>query len=134
VSPIGRDVEFRQYNAAITPQEQLLRDRAARALTGGISDQVGRVAQQTLGVDTFQLNLSVNDLTQQSARFTPGARLTIGKRLSERIFLTFSRSLVTAARDQLILLEYDQSDRFSWVLSQNEDNTYALEMRRRHVF
>ncbi|MGE0393128.1 MAG: translocation/assembly module TamB domain-containing protein [Vicinamibacterales bacterium] len=134
VSPIGRDVEFRQYNAAITPQEQLLRDRAARALTGVISDEVGRVAQQTLGVDTFQLNLSVNDLTQQSARFTPGARLTIGKRLSERIFLTFSRSLVTAARDQLILLEYDQSDRFSWVLSQNEDNTYALEMRRRHVF
>lgn len=134
VSPLGRDVEFRQYNAAITPQEQLLRDRAARALTGAISAEVGRVAEETLGVDTFQLNLSVNDLTQQSARFTPGARLTIGKRLSERIFLTFSRSLVTAARDQLILLEYDQSDRFSWVLSQNEDNTYALEMRRRHVF
>ncbi len=134
VSPLGRDVEFRQYDASITPQEQLLRDRAARALTGAISSEVGRVAEQTLGVDTFQLNLSVNDLTQQSARFTPGARLTIGKRLSDRIFLTFSRSLVTAARDQLILLEYDQSDRFSWVLSQNEDNTYALEMRRRLVF
>ena len=134
VSPIGRDVEFRQYNAPITPQEQLLRDRAARALTGTLPAGVGRVAEQTLGVDTFQLNLSVNDLTQQSARFTPGARLTIGKRLSERVFLTFSRSLVTAARDQLILLEYDQSDRFSWVLSQNEDNTYALEMRMRHLF
>ncbi len=133
VSPMGRDVEFRQYNR-ITPQEQLLRDRAARALTGSLSAEVGRVAEQTLGVDTFQLDLSVNDLTQQSARITPGARLTIGKRLSERMFLTFSRSLVTAARDQLILLEYDQSDRFSWVLSQNEDNTYALEMRRRHQF
>lgn len=134
VSPVGRDPEFRQYNSRITPGEQLLRDRAARALTGSLSAGVGRVAEQTLGVDTFQLDLSVNDLSQQSARFTPGARLTIGKRISDRMFLTFSRSLVTAARDQLILLEYDQSDRFSWVLSQNEDNTYALEMRRRHVF
>jgi hypothetical protein len=134
VSPLGTDVEFRQYSSGITPQEQLLRDRAARVLTGALSAEVGRVAEQTLGVDTFKLDLSVNDLTQQSARFSPGARLTIGKRLSDRVFLTFSRSLVTAARDQLILLEYDQSDRFSWVLSQNEDNTYALEMRMRHLF
>ena len=36
--------------------------------------------------------------------------------------------------DQVILLEYDQSDRLSWVLSQNEDRTYALEMRVRHAF
>ena len=95
---------------------------------------MGRVAQQTLGVDTFQLNLSVNDLSQQSSRITPAARLTIGKRLSERVYLTFSRSLASAERDQIILLEYDQNDRFSWVVSQNEDDTYALEVRVRHVF
>ena len=36
--------------------------------------------------------------------------------------------------DQLVLLEYDQTDRLTWVLSRNEDRTYALEVRRRHAF
>jgi autotransporter translocation and assembly factor TamB len=60
--------------------------------------------------------------------------LTVGKRISDRIYLTYSRSLSSAARDQVILLEYDQSDRLSWVLTQNEDRTYALDVRVRHVF
>ena len=36
--------------------------------------------------------------------------------------------------DQMILLEFDQSDSLSWVLSQNEDRTYALEVRKRLAF
>ena len=36
--------------------------------------------------------------------------------------------------DQIILLEFDESDTLSWVLSQNEDRTYALEVRKRHAF
>ena len=36
--------------------------------------------------------------------------------------------------DQIILLEFDQSESLSWVLSQNEDRTYALEVRKRHAF
>ena len=31
-------------------------------------------------------------------------------------------------------LEFDQSDSLAWVLSQNEDRTYALEVRKRHAF
>jgi hypothetical protein len=34
----------------------------------------------------------------------------------------------------VILLEYDQNERLSWVLSQNEDRTYALDVRVRHAF
>ncbi len=130
----GQDVEFSQYNTSITPQQQLLRERAARALTGSLSSGVGRVVEQTFGVDTFQLTPSLGELYEQTSRVAPGARLTIGKRISDRVFLTYSRSLVTTTRDQIILLEYDQSDRFSWVLSQNEDDTYALDVRVRHVF
>ena len=36
--------------------------------------------------------------------------------------------------DQIILLEYDESDRLSWILSRNEDQTYAVEVRVRHAF
>jgi hypothetical protein len=52
------------------------------------------------------------------------------------VYLTFSQSLSASSttRDQVILLEYDQNDRLSWVLSQNEDRTYSLDVRVRYVF
>jgi hypothetical protein len=130
----GQDVEFRQYNTNVTPQQQLLRERATRALTGAISSEVGRVVEQTFGVDTFQLTPSLVDPNAQSSRLDPAARLTIGKRLSERLYLTYSRSLSSTTQDQIILLEYDQTDRLSWILSRNEDRTYALDIRVRHAF
>jgi translocation and assembly module TamB len=130
----GQDVEFRQYSTTLTPQQQLLRERAARALTGAVSSEVGRVVEQAFGVDTFQLTPSLGDPYTQSSRLNPGARVTIGKRVSDRVFVTYSRTLSSSTRDQIILLEYDQSDRLSWILSQNEDGTYALDVRVRHVF
>jgi hypothetical protein len=116
----------------LTPQEQLLRERAARALTGAVTAEVGRAVEQTFGVDTFQITPSVTEL--QSSRFEPGARLTIGKRLSDLVYLTYSRSLTSTTTDQIILLEYDQNERLSWILSRNEDGTFALDVRVRHVF
>ena len=130
----GQDVEFLRYSTNITPQQQLLRERATRVLTGALSSEVGRVVEQTFGVDTFQLTPSLVDPNAQSSRLDPAARLTIGKRLSERLYLTYSRSLSSSTSDQIILLEYDQTDRFSWILSRNEDRTYALDVRVRHAF
>jgi translocation and assembly module TamB len=130
----GRDVEFRQYSTDITPQQQLLRERAARALAGPISSEVGRVVEQTFGVDTFQLTPSLVDPNAQSSRLDPGARLTLGKRISDRFYLTYARSLSSSTRDQNNMLESDQTDRYSWILSRNEDGTYAVEARVRHVF
>ncbi len=132
----GADVELQPYSSQrLTRSQELLQARAARALTGALSQGVERAVQNTLGVDTFSLAPTFMDPYQSStARLTPVARLTIGKRISDRVYLTFSRSLTTTARDQVILLEYDQSDRLSWILSQNEDNTYALDLRVRKVF
>ena len=130
----GRDVEFRRYRTNITPQQELLRERATRALTDTVTSEVGRVVEQAFGVDTFQLTPSLVDPNTQSSRLDPAARLTIGKRLSERIYLTYSRSLSASTRGQIILLEYDQTDRFAWILSRNEDRTYALDVRVRHSF
>ena len=117
-------------------EQQLLQARAAQLLVSPISSGVGRVVEQTFGVDTFQITPSLIDPTAQSSRLIPGARLTIGKRISNRVYLTFSQSLSASSttRDQVILLEYDQNDRLSWVLSQNEDRTYALDVRVRYVF
>jgi translocation and assembly module TamB len=132
VSP-GQDVEFRQYQG-VTPQEQLVREQAARALASPVSSEVGRVVEQTFGVDTFQITPSIIDPNTQSSRLDLAARVTVGKRISDRVYLTYSRSLSSSTRDQIILLEYDQTDRFSWLLSRNEDKTYAIELRVRRTF
>ncbi|MBP7779097.1 MAG: translocation/assembly module TamB [Acidobacteria bacterium] len=133
--PTG-DVEVSSVNAPNQREVDLLQSRATRALTGALSAEVGKVVQETFGVDTFQITPLLVDPYQQVSGLAvnPAARVTIGKRLSDRIYLTYVRSLSSSERDQIILLEYDQSDTMGWVLSQNEDGTYALEVRKRVAF
>ena len=130
-----RGAELRALRVPNEAEQQFLQARAARLLTSPLSSGVGRVVEETFSVDTFQITPSLGDIaSQQSARLSPTARLLVGKRISERLFLSFSRALSAANRDQVILLEYGQTDRLSWVVSQNEDRTYALDFRVRHVF
>ena len=128
--------ELRALQNPNQTQTDIITTRATQAITGGISSEVGKVVEQTFGVDTFQLTPSfIDPYSQQTTRLNPTARLTIGKRISERVYLTFSRSLGTTTNDQIVLLEIDESDRIAWILSRNEDRqTYALEFRVRHVF
>ena len=128
------DLQDAEYRALRTRErsEQTLVSGAARVLASPISSGVGRAVERTLGIDTVQITPLVGDLTTQT--LNPAARVTIGKRVSSRVFLTFSRALNAAYNDQIILLEYDQSDRLSWIVSRNEDRTYALDFRVRHVF
>jgi hypothetical protein len=129
-----QDPELRALQNPNAAETTLLQARAARLLASPIASNVGRAVEKTLGVDTFQLTPLLTDLSQQTVRLSPGARLTIGKRISDRIYLTYSRSLTSTRDDQLILLEYDQNDRLSWVVTQNEDRTYSIDVRVRHVF
>jgi autotransporter translocation and assembly factor TamB len=137
-APRTDNPELRARQNPNQAQTDILTARATQALAAPLSAEVGKVVEQTFGVDTFQLTPSFVDpyqLQQQTARLNPTARLTIGKRISERVYLTFSRSLNTIVNDQIVLLEYDESDRVSWILSRNEDSqTYALEFRVRHIF
>jgi autotransporter translocation and assembly factor TamB len=134
-APSG-DVELAGLQRPNEREQRLVEARATRALTGALSQEVGRVVEQTFGVDTFQITPLLSDPYQQSSTLSlnPSARVTIGKRISNRIFLTYARSLSSTTRDQIILLEFDESESLSWVLSQNEDRTYALEVRKRHAF
>lgn len=134
-APAG-DIELVALQKPNQREQDILQARATRALTGALSDEVGRVVQDTFGVDSFQITPMLTEPYQQSSRLNvnPAARVTIGKRISDRVYLTYARSLSSSTKDELILLEYDQSDSLGWVLSQNEDRTYALEVRKRHLF
>jgi len=116
-------------------ETDILRTRATQALSSPISTEVGKALNQTFGVDTFQISPSFTDPNSLTSRLNPTARVTIGKRISDRAYLTFSRSLNSTFNDQILLLEYEATDRFYWVFSRNEDSqTYALEFRVRHSF
>jgi hypothetical protein len=131
------DAELRARQNPNERQTDILTTRATQLLASPVSSEVGRVVEQTFGVDTFQVTPSLFDPYSQTTatpRINPSARVTIGKRISDRVYLTFSRSLSSSFNDQLLLLEYDESDRLSWILSRNENETYSLEVRVRHTF
>jgi autotransporter translocation and assembly factor TamB len=129
-----QDAELRSLRAPDAAEQSLVASSSARLLAGRTSTNVRKAVEQTFGLDSVQITPFFVDPNQQTARFSPGARITIGKRISDRIYLTYSRSLSSTSRDQIILIEFDQSDRLSWILTQNEDRTYALDVRVRHVF
>lgn len=130
-----RDADVRGVRFRDRTEQELIATRAARLLAAPISSEVNKVVRKTFGVDSVVIAPSIGDLSsQQSARITPTARLTIGKRISDRLFLTYAQPITSSKAEQLVLIEYTQSDRLSWVVSRNEDETYAIDVRVRHVF
>jgi hypothetical protein len=128
----ARDAELQTLKREDT-QRELATTRMAQAAAGVITSPITKAVEQAFGLDTFQITPSVGYDVYQ--RLSTTARLTVGKRISNKVYLTFSRSLSgTGGADQVILLEYDESDRLSWIFSRNEDGTYALDVRVRHVF
>ena len=116
-------------------QERLLQAAGAGLLNNPLSAGVGGVFERSLGIDNFEITPALDDpAALQSAQLVPTARVRIGKRISDRAYLTFSRAVSGTNQDLIVMLEYDASDRLSWVLSQNEDRTYALDVRFRHAF
>ena len=93
-------------------EEDLLKAATARLLTGSISAPVSRAVEQALGVD-LQITPSIG---VGHDPLTPPARLILGKRISNRAYVTFARPLGSSTREQIIVLEYDQNDRIGWVL------------------
>jgi hypothetical protein len=130
------NLDTAQQRALASPQEsqqRMMQATAAAILASAISSRVGQVVERTLALDTVQITpyLAGEVAFQQ---LNPSARITLGKRVSPRVFLTYSRTLGnSAAQDEIILLEYDQNDRVSWILSRNEDRTFALDFRIRYV-
>jgi hypothetical protein len=135
----GQDVnldnaELRMYRASTTQksEQEFLQAAMARFIVTPFTAPVGRALGQALGVDV-QITPSFNSESEQLA---PSARIVIGKRISNRAYLTYSRSLgrSSSERDQVFVLEYDQNDRLGWVITQLGPNTYALDLRVRHRF
>ena len=132
--PTGTEAaEVLEASSPQLSQQAAMRTMAAQFLTMPVSSRIGSVVQRTIPFDTFSI-VPLLGTDPAALGVQPGARLTFGQRISDRMFLTYSRTLNTSRQYDLILLEYEQTERVSWVLSRNEDRTYALDFRIRHVF
>jgi autotransporter translocation and assembly factor TamB len=126
---ISDELQGLNPSAATRSQEDLLKAATARLLTGSVAAPVNRAVEQTLGVD-LQITPSIG--VADGDPLTPSARLILGKRLSNRAYITFARPLGAVAREQILVLEYDQNDRIGWVLTSNGDRTFSVDFRVQH--
>jgi TamB, inner membrane protein subunit of TAM complex len=127
------NAELRALSAsgADAAEQAVLKAAGARLLAGSISAPVRRVVEETLKLDTAQIAPTIGT---DNDPLSTSIRLILGKRLSPRAYLTFSRPLGGATRDQIIVLEYDQTDRVGYVLTQTGDRTFAVDFRVRRSF
>ncbi len=126
----GENPELRALQRGQQTEQELFTAFATRGLTTELS-VINRAVEQTFGVTT-QITPIIGELSTLQS-LNPAARVTIGKRLSSRVYVTYSQALGAGHTEQIILVEYDQNERLGWILSRNEDNTFALEFRVRHT-
>ena len=128
---VGR-AEQRSLQSQNQAYTTLMQSAAAQFLTSPISSRVGSVFERTQAVDTVQIT-TILPSESSFQQLSPSTRVTLGKRLSPTLYMTYARD-ITSSQYEVILIEYEQSDRVSWILSRNEDKTFALDFRIRHVF
>jgi hypothetical protein len=131
--PPAQDTELRQALGDSRSQDQLFAELATRQVTSYLYSSMNQTLARTLGVG-FSLSPTLFDPNLQSSRAEPGARVILTRRAARNLFLTYSRNLSSASEDELIVVEYEASDRVTWILSRNEDQTYAVEVRMRRTF
>ena len=128
------EAELRARSVSQQQQNDAISAAALVFLTSPISSTVGSVVERATFIDTVQIvPLLGNDTTLQQ---NPTARVTLGQRISSRLYLTYARTLTGRQTDinEIILVEFDQNDQISWILSRNEDRSFGLDFRIKYVF
>ena len=124
---VQRAAEVRSLSSS-QDAAQLASMAAAQLLLSPLSSRVGTVLGDIPGAPTIFISpVFGNDIVT-----TATARVIVGKQLSSKAYISYARTL--SPMTEFILLEYEQNERLSWILSRNEDRTFAFDFRIRHVF
>lgn len=108
-----------------------LRSAAATLLTSALSSRVTGVVENPI-IDTVQVT-PVLGREMSLQQMSPDGRLILTKSLSRQLWVMYARTFRTGEQE-VIRIEYDQSDRLTWVLTRNEDRTFSVEFRIRRTF
>ena len=80
-----------------------------------------RATSKLFGLTRFEINPVIGGTTGS----TPAARLTLGRRISKEVTVTYSTN-VTSDPNQILALEYRVSDRLSFVAQYEQASTRRL--------
>ena len=83
-----------------------------------------RATNKLFGLTRFEVNPILGGRTG----LTPGARLTLGKRISKELSVTYSTN-VSSDPNQILTVEYRVSDRLSFVAQYEQASTRQLSSR-----
>jgi translocation and assembly module TamB len=83
-----------------------------------------RATSKLFGLTRFEINPVIGG----TAGSTPGARLTLGRRISKEVTVTYSTN-VTSDPNQILALEYRVSDRLSFIAQYEQASTRRLSAR-----
>jgi translocation and assembly module TamB len=83
-----------------------------------------RATSKLFGLTRFEINPVIGGTTGS----TPAARLTLGRRISKEVMVTYSTN-VTSDPNQILALEYRVSDRLSFIAQYEQASTRRLSAR-----
>jgi hypothetical protein len=111
-----------------TEEEEFAGVGVAGILTGRLTQEIGRRAERLFGLDRFSIDPF---LVGQIAN--PTARVTLGKRISRDIAISYSTNL-NSTTESIILIEYDPGGAVSWIVSRDETGAFAIDVKFRRRF
>jgi len=110
-------------SSSILPQSEV--GAATSLLTDAlINAPAQRATSKLFGLTRFEINPVIGGTSGS----TPAARLTLGRRISKEVTVTYSTN-VTSDPNQILALEYRVSDRLSFVAQYEQASTRRLSAR-----
>jgi hypothetical protein len=128
------DLTQAEFTARTNPQmlqTQALSSVAFSLLTSPISATVGSAVQRVTTL-TAQIVPVLYGNEANLQQINPSARIILGRPISDRIYVSWSHSL-SGSQNDIVLVQYNQTDQVSWLFSRNEDRSFALDFRLRYL-
>lgn len=105
---------------------------AQTLLATGISEQGEKITQRLFGLNRFSIDPLIAGRGSD-----PTARVTLGRRVTKDLTLTYSQNLTSSGQsgiDRIVLIEYRLSNRLSVVGYRNERDQLGFDVRLRKRF
>ena len=112
---------------------------ATSLLTDALLAPAQRATSKLFGLTRFE----INPIISGRGGTTPGARLTVGRRFSKEVTVTYSTDVTSSDPNMILALEYRVSDRLSFIAQYEKgstrrltdrDNNFNFEIRFRKRF
>jgi hypothetical protein len=118
----GEQLESRE--GALAPGTGTGGFRAEEFLAGQAASVVSKRVGKLFGFDRFR----ISPLSAETGRAVSGVGITVGKRLSRNLFVTYTSRPATAEGD-LLQAEWQVADNITLIFTAQENNTYAVDVQ-----